>query len=797
MTSATNASGKPHYDINAVKQAARGRWPEILAAVGGLAQEFIHFDKREGPCPRCGGHTRFRGIDEPAGALHCSHCHNGDTNPRSGDGLSAVQWLRGWDFLTAAREIAQYVGYSSGSNGSHESSKPASTHGNSNGSVADLLAKVQILPASPESVASFVSGWCDKKQPIKPYGGQFALWPAKANLADRQKVLAFRGRHVGRDGHAAAILLYRIDGGLFPAFKGLQERKTHLVGGSDESWLWPGTSNDLKAAEALLVCEGLPDALAATSVGLLDRMVAITNACGAKSINLDFSIGAGKIILVCGDADKPGQEGAIAKAAGFSRAEAQEVRLVTLPYPVVEDHGRDLRDYLGEGGSLMELLDKSQRITEADLPPKQHWDSPSRERGKAKAGKPAATYRVVEPGTVLKCLDRDNLGTVVEDRGETCLMHFDGEDGQADVPLDKALLALQDGTPLAESTDIQIPPPCTLRELVSLHPTLRPAVIEGLLRTGETMNLVAAAKAKKSWLVNSLAFSVTAGRDWLEKFRCSPGRVLILDAELHPEVIAHRLPIVAEALGMEQGYDELIDIEALRGMGVDLFNMAPFIRSIEPGRYSLVILDAWYRFLPPGISENDNAAVMSLYNRIDAYASHLGAAWVNVHHASKGDQSGKSATDVGSGAGSQSRAADTHLIVRPHQEDNVAVVEAVVRSWPPVERFCIRWEYPAWQLDPEADPRKLWATPSARERAKESRDAHLEEDRQAIVSAMLKAAEPQTKTFIRDSSVGNPRFGIAWASLITDKTVVSAGTIRKGNNRPYEGFVLAGGEIDH
>ena len=327
--------------------------------------------------------------------------------------------------------------------------------------------------------------------------------------------------------------------------------------------------------------------------------------------------------------------------------------------------------------------------------------------------KPALTFKLVKAGTVVKALDRGNFGPVVEDRGESCVVHFDGEQGQADVELSKTLLALQDGTPLAESTDIQIPPPCTLRELVSSHPILRPAVIDGLLRQGETMNLVAAPKAKKSWLVNSLAFSVTAGRDWLEKFRCSPGRVLILDAELHPEVIAHRLPIVAEALGMEQGYDEWIDIEALRGMGVDLFNMAPFIRSIEPGRYSLVILDAWYRFLPPGISENDNAAVMSLYNRIDAYASHLGAAWVNVHHASKGDQSGKSATDVGSGAGSQSRAADSHLVIRPHQEEHVAVVEAVVRSWPPVETFCIRWDYPVWRLEVDGDPRKLRAATKA------------------------------------------------------------------------------------
>ena len=105
----------------------------------------------------------------------------------------------------------------------------------------------------------------------------------------------------------------------------------------------------------------------------------------------------------------------------------------------------------------------------------------------------------------------------------------------------------------------------------------------------------------------------------MDKFQCSPGRVLILDAELHPEVIAHRLPAVAGALGIERGYDEWIDIVPLRGKGIDLFDLGPFVMSIEPGRYALVILDAWYRFLPPGISENDNAQVMALYNRIDAY----------------------------------------------------------------------------------------------------------------------------------------------------------------------------------
>jgi hypothetical protein len=343
-----------------------------------------------------------------------------------------------------------------------------------------------------------------------------------------------------------------------------------------------------------------------------------------------------------------------------------------------------------------------------------------------------------------------------------------------------------------------IPPPCSLRELITTYPTLRPAVIDGLLRVGETANIVAHPKRGKSWLVNSLSLCVSGGLRWLDTFQCTRGRVLLIDAELYREDIAYRLPLVAKAMLLNPDYVDSIDVWALRGLGVDLVKLGPMLDSIEPGRYALIILDAWYRFLPIGFSENDNAQVMALYNKIDAYASRLGAAWVNVHHASKGDQSGKGVTDVGSGAGSQSRAADTHLIIRQHEQEDVAVIEAVVRSWPPVERFAIRWNFPTWDLDAEADPRKLWGARQSRDRAtSEAKDIHLNEDRQGIVNAMVGNADLQTKTEIRDSArIGNPRFGFAWASLLADGTIIPAGETTKGNNRKYEAFGLSHKETE-
>ncbi len=257
----------------------------------------------------------------------------------------------------------------------------------------------------------------------------------------------------------------------------------------------------------------------------------------------------------------------------------------------------------------------------------------------------------------------------------------------------------------------------SLGELVRDHPTLADPVIDGLLRRGETANIIAPPKYGKSWLTYGLALSVATGRDWLDTYPCAPGRVLLLDNELQPATLVQRIPRVAEAMGIiGDDYRRHIDVVSLRGLNVDLYGLADELRGIEAGRYALVIADAWYRFVPAGLSENDNAAVMRLYNLIDGYSAQLGAAWVNIHHASKGDQSSKGVTDMGAGAGAQSRAADTHIVLRAHEDDGVTVMEAAIRSFAPVEPVSLRWTWPVWTRADDADPRRLRRPTSERQR---------------------------------------------------------------------------------
>lgn len=245
-------------------------------------------------------------------------------------------------------------------------------------------------------------------------------------------------------------------------------------------------------------------------------------------------------------------------------------------------------------------------------------------------------------------------------------------------------------------------------QLLIGYPMLRPPIIEGLLRQGETMNVIAPSKVGKSWLIHDLALAVATGTRWIDTFPTMQGRVLLIDNELHKETLAYRLRRVAETRGLTIPPDDhRITVIPLRGQLRDLPGLADRLRQIPPATYSIVIIDAWYRVLPRDTDENDNGAMAALYNTIDAYADLLQAANTLIHHASKGDQSGKSVTDVGSGAGAQSRAADTHLILRPHAEDSVYVLDGTTRSFPPFEKRCLRWAFPQWRFEPGLDPADL------------------------------------------------------------------------------------------
>jgi hypothetical protein len=277
------------------------------------------------------------------------------------------------------------------------------------------------------------------------------------------------------------------------------------------------------------------------------------------------------------------------------------------------------------------------------------------------------------------------------------------------------------GSPLSLSTPPAPPPlavgplkvdlpkfaPIHASALIAQHPDLRPVVIDGLLRKGETMNIVAAPKVGKSWLVHSLALAAVLGRPWLGR-TTHADHVLLIDGELHEPTLSSRLRTIIQSWQLTTQDVERLDLWPVRGHRLSIDDLDKRLKDVSPGHYGLIVLDALYRFLPPGGEENANETMTKVYNSLDAIAKRLDTAIVVVHHSSKGSQADKAVTDVGSGAGAQSRAADTHLVLRPHEVPGALVVDAAVRSFPPMRPFVIRAASPAlWEVDTTLDPTML------------------------------------------------------------------------------------------
>jgi hypothetical protein len=389
-------------------------------------------------------------------------------------------------------------------------------------------------------------------------------------------------------------------------------------------------------------------------------------------------------------------------------------------------------------------------------------------------------YRPAVVGGMVHCTDRDNWGKVVEDLGSECKVDF--LDGTAVVTLSKMILSLQDGTPLAESP-AHFPKVRTFAELAKEFPKLRHPVIDGIIRKGETANLISVSKVGKSWLVGDLALSVLTGRYWLDSFAVEPGDVLILDNELHPETLAYRIEKIATARMIPPEDYEHLKVVSFRGQLVDIFALQSFFSQFKSGELQLVIVDALYRFMPDGIDENSNAGITKIYNQLDRIAAQLDCAIVCVHHASKGNQSGKAVIDVGSGAGAQSRATDAHLVLRPHKEDGAVVLEAACRSWPPIEPRVLRWNWPVWELADDLNAADL----KSERGQKGSRAADVEAMKTNILETFIHFPEGATKTDIR-SRVGQGKvFDTAWLSVCNGGDVVEC-EILKANNRTFSGF---------
>lgn len=386
QSSTTRPASQPHYDIDFIRSACRGRCVDILSRLGGISPDLL--DGNHHACPKCGGTDRFRLIDEEAGAIFCNQCASSGI----GDVFASLEWITGRKFADVLKLVADHLGI-------EPSSVPAShkLNGHHPAESADPAENLTFQPWD-ESTELLAQLWCLTKPPItlpaiRAVGGQLARY------RDQYTVLALPiyGESLDK-AKPVGWCLYNITGGQLPKWAkrkpdGTQPApewvKVKLTFGSQ-----PGIIVDLArlaAAEEVWKVEGPSDLLAFLSLPELPPGVSgVTNANGSKENPPPWvlSLFTGKRARTLHDADKPGQEGATGWTdprshrhhIGWAPAiasKAAECRNVQLPYPLADDHGKDLRDYLNEiiatqatVGPLVPLLSPYAHLTKlADASP--------------------------------------------------------------------------------------------------------------------------------------------------------------------------------------------------------------------------------------------------------------------------------------------------------------------------------------------------------------------------------------------------------------------------------------------
>jgi hypothetical protein len=258
--------------------------------------------------------------------------------------------------------------------------------------------------------------------------------------------------------------------------------------------------------------------------------------------------------------------------------------------------------------------------------------------------------------------------------------------------------------PEAPSHDKSALPPLVWGQEIQGKAIILPEeLIAGMLHRGAKMVLGGGSKSFKTYCLADLAISIAAGITWWGR-EVKQGRVIYLNLEVQSEFFEKRLQDIAQAKGCE--IPAALGVWNLRGHCMDHSILLPRLGEVIADLdCAAIILDPTYKVM--GGNENAQEQVAALMNSLERLGKESGAAVIFGSHFAKGNASGKEAIDRISGSGVFARDPDAILTMTRHAEDDVFVIDPILRNCPPVEPFCVRWEFPLMRPADEMDPADL------------------------------------------------------------------------------------------
>lgn len=370
-----------HYDADLIQQFASGHWPSIHAELTSLDAEILAGGDH--PCPLCDGHDRFnvcRKSYAETGKVFCKEpCRlNGAA------GLGVVQQMTNCKFPDACGVVGEWL-----IRNGHATSEQLTLRKPSSNS--DSLAnnsqpgKRKRKPSPPRLTAKGK----EDRETIRSSQGKWKNWlkhsigrdeTDKGRAGKREQELQnyaankpgidadylvkstarifYKKQHgwcvvfvgVTSDKQITGVQIVRVDGKPIQISEKVSN-KSQNIKGSKDGWFCPAGHQAMLDADVLVKCEGPLDTVASQPL-LPAGTVAVTNLCGATSWpkhDIEWLRIKAAIIIVH-DADIPGQTGGMNLAQVILKLTA-DVSNIRLPYPEESDHGKDLRDWVAEGGT--------------------------------------------------------------------------------------------------------------------------------------------------------------------------------------------------------------------------------------------------------------------------------------------------------------------------------------------------------------------------------------------------------------------------------------------------------------
>jgi len=228
-------------------------------------------------------------------------------------------------------------------------------------------------------------------------------------------------------------------------------------------------------------------------------------------------------------------------------------------------------------------------------------------------------------------------------------------------------------------------------------------IVQGIVAEQCKLVIGSGSKSYKTYLTLDLGVSVSSGVPFLER-ETIQRRVLYVNLELRPETFKRRVQAIVKAKGINLDEKWFLHLP-LRGKLCGLSAREVITRIIllaEQFHVRVVVIDPIYKLNFEG-DENSSRDQTRLFNELDRITTEAACTLVLNDHFSKGNQSEKDPLDAIRGSSAKGGDVDAAMILRRHEADACYRVDVIHRELPPVEPFCIGWQYPLMELRPDLD----------------------------------------------------------------------------------------------